>query len=308
MMLKPHPLTPGDRVAIVAPASPFVREELDRGIDELRRLGFEPVYDESVFTRRAYVVGPAEDRAAAILSAWRDPSIAGIIGARGGYGSVQVLPFLERDTVRSGRKVFIGYSDLTSILTFLTIGCGLVAFHGPMVAGQLARGSSGYEPASLLNAVSRAEPLGELTPDGIEMIHPGKSTGPLFGGTLTQILGSLGTPHAFTPPAGYVLFLDEFRERPYRLDRMMVQLRQSGLLGKAAAIVIGELPECDEPDGGATARGVMADALRDFRGPVVAGFPSGHAVHPSITLPLGVSCSVIAGATPRLVIEESAVE
>lgn len=311
MMLKPHALRPGDRLAVVAAASPFVREKFDKGLDELRRLGFEPVYDESIFARSAYVAGSAEARAAAVLSAWHDPSIAGIIGARGGYGSVQLLPFLDREIARVARKVFIGYSDLTSMLTFLTLGCGLVAFHGPMVAGQLARGPAGYDPAALLNAVCRAEPLGELAPEGLEMISPGKSagtsTGPLLGGTVTQILGSMGTPYAFEPPAGYVLFLDEFRERPYRLDRMMTQLRQTGLLAKAAAIVIGELPECDEPGGGSTARGVMADALGDFPGPVVAGFPSGHTVRPSITIPFGVSCSVIAGPAPRLVIEESAV-
>ena len=126
--------------------------------------------------------------------------------------------------------------------------------------------------------------------------------------TLSQLLGSIGTPFAFTPPDSYVLFLDEVAERPYRLDRMVTQLRQTGLLAKASAIVVGELPRCDEPSGDGTGRAAMADALSDFTGPIVIGFPSGHTVGPAMTLPFGVRCRVVADARPRLVIEEAAVE
>src|SRR3954462_12881852 len=120
-MLKPRALKPGDRLAVVAPASPFAREEFDRGIDEVRRIGFVPVYDDSVFARQRYVAGPPQVRAAAIQAAWADPTIAGLIAVRGGYGSAQVLPLLDRDQARRARKAFIGYSDLTSVLTFLTV-------------------------------------------------------------------------------------------------------------------------------------------------------------------------------------------
>ena len=109
-------------------------------------------------------------------------------------------------------------------------------------------------------------------------------------------------------PAGYVLFLDEVGERPYRLDRMVTQLRQAGLLERAAAVVIGELPKCDEPSGDPTARAVMAELFADFPGPVVIGFPSGHTVSPAMTLPFGVKARVVADRRPRLVIEESAGE
>ena len=130
----------------------------------------------------------------------------------------------------------------------------------------------------------------------------------LLGGTLTQLLASLGTPYAFDPPTGHVLFLDEVGERPYRLDRMVTQLKQTGLLARAAAVVIGELPRCDEPSGDPTARAVMADLFAGFPGPVLIGFPSGHTSGPAMTLPFGVAARVIGGATPRLVIEESAVQ
>jgi muramoyltetrapeptide carboxypeptidase len=307
-MRKPRALTLGDRLAVVAPASPFAREEFDRGVEEIRSLGFEAVYDESVFARQGYVAGSPQVRAAAIHAAWNDPAVAGVIGVRGGYGSAQVLPLLDRDLARRAGKPFIGYSDLTAVLTFLTLGCDLVAFHGPMLAGRLGRGPEGYDADSFERALCRLEPMGELTAPGVESIRSGEAGGPLLGGTLTQLLASFGTPFEFAPPSGYALFLDEVGERPYRLDRMVTQLKQSGLVARASAVVIGELPKCDEPEGEPTARAVMADLFSDFPGPVLIGFPSGHTVTPAMTLPFGVAARVIAGPKPRLVIEEAAVE
>lgn len=307
-MRKPRALTPGDRLAIVAPASPFAREEFDGGLREIQRLGLVPVYEESVFARQRYVAGPPAVRAAAIHAAWRDPSIAGLIAVRGGYGSAQVLPLLDREEARRACKPFIGYSDLTSVLTFLTLGCGLVAFHGPTLAGRLGRGADGYDEDSFVRTLCRREPAGELAPPGLETIRFGEASGPLLGGTLTQLLASLGTPFAFAPPAGYVLFLDEVGERPYRLDRMVTQLTQTGLLARASAVVIGELPRCDEPSGDPSARAVMADLFADFPGPVLIGFPSGHTTGPAMTLPFGVTARVVGDPRPRLVIEESAVQ
>jgi muramoyltetrapeptide carboxypeptidase len=306
-MVKPRALRPGDRLAVVSPASPFNREDFDRGLAEIRALGFEPVHDESVFARTSYVSGPPELRARAIHNAWRDASIAGVVAARGGYGSAQVLPLLDRDAARQARKPFIGYSDITSLLMFLTLGCGVVSFHGPMIDRRLSRGPEGYDRASFLQMLCGREPAGELTAPGVDAIRPGEANGMLLGGTLTQLLASLGTPFAFAPPNGYVLFLDEVGERPYRLDRQVTQLVQAGLLARASAVVIGELPNCDEPAGDVTARSVMANLFRDFPGPVLIGFPSGHTTGPTMTLPFGVPCRVVAGGRPRLVFEESAV-
>ena len=120
-MKKPRALRSGDRLAVVAPASAFKREDFDRGIAELRQLGFEPVYDESVFARQGYLAGSAATRARALQAAWCDPTVAGIIGVRGGYGSAQVLPLLDPHEAARSAKAFIGYSDLTALLTFLTV-------------------------------------------------------------------------------------------------------------------------------------------------------------------------------------------
>jgi muramoyltetrapeptide carboxypeptidase len=304
---RPRAIRAGDRIAVVAPASPFQREDFDRGVAELRDLGFEPVYDESVFERKGYLAGAPAVRAKALRAAWQDPDVAAVVAVRGGYGSVQVLPLLDVFEARRARKAFIGYSDLTSLLIYLTTYAGQVAFHGPMLAGKLGRGEAGYDRRSFMDSLTKTAPLGELTGPALEGLTDGEAEGPLLGGTLTQILASLGTPFAFDPPAGHILFLDEVRERPYRIDRMLTQLVLAGLLAKAAGIVFGELPSCDEPSGAPRAREVVADLLHDFPGPVLFGLPSGHTTTPALTLPLGVSTRIVGGRRPRVVIQEAAV-
>jgi muramoyltetrapeptide carboxypeptidase len=306
-MLKPRALRPGDRIAVVAPASPFARDEFDAGIAEIRELGFEPVYDDSVFERRGYLAGSVETRVAAWQRAWDAPDVAALIAARGGYGSVQLLPLLDRGSVRRQPKAFVGFSDNTSLLTWLTLQCGVVSFHGPMLEGRLARGEAGYDRDTFRRCLCRAEPAGEITHPLLETVREGEAAGVLIGGTLTQITASLGTPFAFDPPQGCVLFLDEVGERPYRLDRMLTQLRLSGLLARPAAIVFGELPQCDEPGGSPAARKVVAELFREFAGPVLFGLPSGHTVGPTLTLPFGVRTRVVASRRPMLVVEEAAV-
>jgi muramoyltetrapeptide carboxypeptidase len=306
-MLKPRALRRGDRVALVAPASGFARDEFDAGIRELTTIGFEPVYDERVFERTAYVAGPAAIRAAIVREAFRDSSIAALIAARGGYGSVQILPLLDAGEIRQHPKPFIGYSDNTSLLTWLTQACRMVAFHGPMIEGRFARGADGYDMDTFQRCVCTPEPPGEITHPNLEALRDGEATGMLVGGTLTQLTASLGTPYAFDPPAGCILFIDEVAERPYRIDRMLTQLRLSGILGRASAVVFGELPRCDEPGGSVAIRSVVADVMADFRGPVLYGLPSGHTSGATITLPFGVTARVVAGTEPAVVIEESAV-
>lgn len=302
-------LVPGSRVAVVAPASPFRREDFFAGVDELRALGFDAVWDDRVFTRSGFVAGAPEARARSLREAICDPAVAGIIAVRGGYGSAQLLPWLDAHEMAAARKPLVGYSDVTALLSWATLQCGLVAFHGPMLEGRLARGEAGYDRDSFLRALGEDAPLGELAPDGLEVVRPGEAAGVLLGGTLTQLLASFGTPWAFDPPRGTILFVDEVGERPYRLDRMFTQLRQSGVLARVSAVVFGELPGCDEPGGETTARGTVADLLCDFPGPVIFGFPSGHTSGPTWTLPFGVEARVVAGAgRPRLIVASPAVE
>jgi muramoyltetrapeptide carboxypeptidase len=307
-MLKPRALRAGDRIGIVAPASPFARDAFEAGVAELRRLGYDPVHDDTVFARQRYTAGDAALRAGAFRRAWDDPSIAALMAVRGGYGSVQLLPLLDPSSIRRVPKAFIGYSDNTSLLDWLTGQCGLVTFHGPMLDGRFAKGETAYDLDTFTRVLTRAQPAGRVSHPQVEALRPGEAQGVLVGGTLTNLLASLGTPYAFDPPAGHVLFIDEVAERPYRIDRMLTQLRLSGLLSRASAIVFGEMPRCDEPaEGGPAIKSVLADLLADFRGPVLFGLPSGHTNGACMTLPFGVHARVVTGAAPAVVLEEAAV-
>jgi len=307
-VLKPRALRPGDRIAVVAPASSFAREAFDDGVAELRRLGYEPVFEETVFARARYTAGSPDVRAAAFRRAWSDPDVAAVIAVRGGYGSVQLLPLLDEADIRRHPKAFIGYSDNTSLLSWITGRCGIVAFHGPMLEGRLAKGDAGYDRDTFARVLTQPSPAGAIVHENVEAIRGGEAAGMLVGGTLTQLVASLGTPYAFDPPAGHVLFLDEVAERPYRIDRMFTQLRLSGIVARASAIVFGELPRCSEPGSdGPSIAGVVADLVDGFPGPVLFGLPSGHTNGACLTLPFGVRARVTADAAPALVIEEAAV-
>jgi muramoyltetrapeptide carboxypeptidase len=303
--VKPRRLKRGDRVALVAPASSFKREEFDAGVRELERLGFEAVYDDRVFARDRFVAGPAELRASAIHDAWRDPSIAALIAVRGGYGSAQLLPLLDPAVMRASRKVFIGYSDITALLSF-HLQHGVTAFHGPMVEFRLSAGEVGYHRDSFLRAVCETAAVGALRPEKLEVMRPGETSGPLVGGTVTQLAASLGTAWAFTPPEGSILFLEDVGERPYRVHRMLTQLAQAGVLGRARGLVFGEFPSCDEPGGEHAIRDVLREYVTDFKGPVLFGFPSGHTTGATWTLPFGVTARITTSPA-ALVIEEPAV-
>jgi muramoyltetrapeptide carboxypeptidase len=299
-------LHPGDRVALVAPASSFPHEELAAGVAELTRLGFEPVFDDTILDKDRFVAGSVETRVKAIMNAWQDDSVAALIAMRGGYGSAQLLPFLDPDILVDGRKALIGYSDVTALLA-LYLRHGLVAIHGPMIDRRIAKGPSAYDETSFRAVLMRAEPAGDFAPPELEVLRRGSARGLLMGGTLTQLMASMGTPFAFDPPPGCVLFLEDIGERPYRIHRLLTQAAQAGVFVQATAIVFGEFPGCDEPGGDPAIRDVLREFTAEFRGPVLFNFPSGHTNGATWTLPFGVQVEVTSDP-PALRILEAAVE
>jgi len=305
---RPPALRVGDRIAIVAPASPCAYEQVMRGALELESQGFEVRIDDRVkATAGGYLAGEAALRAGHLQEVFADPSIQGIVCTRGGYGSAQILPLLDAAAIAASPKVFVGYSDITAVHTFLQQRCGLVSFHGPMLEGRFADRAR-YDRDSFVRAVSVSEPMGALVPPGLEIWREGEASGVLVGGTITQLAASLGTPFAFDPPPGCVLFFDEVNERPYRLDRLLTQLIQAGILARASAIVFNELPGCDEPNGQVRGADAVRRVLAGFTGPILAGFPSGHTPGATMTLPFGVRATAIARGRPALVIEDAAVD
>ena len=171
-----RPVGPGSRVGLVAPASPFAREDFEAGLAEMSRLGWVPVYDERVFEREAIVAGPPSVRGAALSDYLQRSDIDAVLAVRGGYGSAETLPFLDAAAIRESRTAFIGYSDVTALHTFLTCHARLVSVHGPMIEGRLAKGEGAYDRASLMAAVS-IQPVGRLAPEGLEVGKPGEASG-----------------------------------------------------------------------------------------------------------------------------------
>jgi muramoyltetrapeptide carboxypeptidase len=308
--LRPRRLRRGDRVALLTLASPSRAEDIEAGADQLRDLGFEPTIGPALGTdapAASYVAGVAHRRAAQLREAITDPAIAAIIAARGGYGSAQLLPYLDLAEVRRSPTLLIGYSDITALLDTWTGLAGLVSIHGPMAEGRLARGPEAYDRDSFLRIVSEPLPYGQLaTPDAI-VVQQGDAIGTLRGGTLTQIAALLGTPWAFASQEPTVLFLDEVNERPYRLDRLLWQLRAAGVFAHVTGVVFNQLPGCDEPGGTVSALDAVRHALDGLPIPVVVGVPSGHTAGPMVTLPLGVQVTLHAGDAVVLSIDESAV-
>ena len=306
-MIRLRRLKSGDRVALVAPASSFPPEEVAAGVAELSRLGLEAVYDESIFDKDRFVAGSVETRVRAIHGAWEDPSIAALIAMRGGYGSAQLLPYLDPDLLQAGRKALIGYSDITALLTLYQRN-GLTAIHGPMIDRRISKGPSAYDEDSFRRVMMQTEPAGELQPAQLEVLHPGSATGTLVGGTLTQLMASMGTMCAFDPPDGAILFLEDIGERPYRIHRLLTQAAQAGIFTNVRGIVFGEFPGCDEAGGDPAIKDVLRDFMNEFRGPVLFNFPSGHTAGATWTLPFGVKAEVVSHPSPALRILEAAVE
>jgi muramoyltetrapeptide carboxypeptidase len=262
------------------------REFLEAGLAELERLGFRARVAPHVYGRSRYTAGSAEARLEDWNALWDDPEVEAIFCARGGYGSMELLPRLQAERIRERPRVVLGSSDVTALHAFLMRGAGVVGFHGPMVAQQIARGA--YDRAGLLAVLGSTEPRGRLEAERAEMLHGGAAEGRLAGGCLSLIAALAGTP--FLPSfQGSILFLEDSQTKPYQIDRMLTQLRLAGLLDGVRGIVFGEMPDCDQhPEQGYTLAEMLRDWTSDLRVPVLFGFPCGHTVSPAVTLPLGV--------------------
>ena len=286
LMIRPEALEHGDTIGLVAPASPFSMEAMQKGAQALEALGFTVRYDESIFDGGAYLAGDDERRAGELMAMFADPQIHGIFSVRGGYGSSRILDRLDIDLIRNNPKVLVGYSDITVLLNYIVQEAGIITFHGPLVTemGKM----DGPTRDTMLRTVTSTEPLGTITIPGPVGIKTGEAEGPLVGGSLTLIANTLGTPYELDT-CGKILLLEEIGERPYRIDRLLTHLGMAGKFDDAAGIVLGEFVDCAEPGSEASVpiEKILGDVLADFDGPVLAGLPVGHG-RTNITLPLGV--------------------
>ena len=307
---KPRALRPGDKVGIVAPASNLKREMLDAGCEGLRRAGYEPFYFESILERDLYFAGSAERRARELEEMFTRDDLRAIVCARGGYGSNYLLPALDSKTidlvkVAKHPKIFVGYSDLTTLLTWFSDAAGFVTFHGPMVAKDFGV-ADGVDLASWQNAVSGAAEWEIGEGSGAKPLVAGEAEGILYGGCLSILVAALGTPYDIHT-GGTILFVEDLAAKPYQIDRMLMQLKLAGKLKGVRGLVFGEMLDCRQgPTQDYTLEEVVLRIVGDLGIPVAFGLRSGHVSRANTTLPIGVKARLEVGGEVRLKILESA--
>jgi muramoyltetrapeptide carboxypeptidase len=301
--IKPPALRQGDKIGLIAPASSFNREAFLRGCDRLRQMGYEPVYSQDIFDRDIYFAGPAERRTQELHQYWQRDDIAALVCVRGGYGSNYLLEKLDYSLFAARPKILVGCSDITSLLTAISDRTGLVGFHGPMVAKDIADGT--FDESSWQNALQGAANWTVPT-TGVEVLQAGKTSGRLYGGCLSMLVASLATPFEIEA-AGTILFIEDIGEKPFRIDRMLMQLRIAGKLDEVHGFVFGEMLDCLPPKGeNYTLQQVIMRVLEPYKVPIVYGLKSGHVSSGNITLPIGVQAELAAeGAGVRLRILEA---
>ena len=293
---------------MIAPAGAAKRELVELGVARLREMGYEvTVGAHALDSGPLYYAGRMEDRVGDLHAAFADSTVDGIVCARGGWGSAELLPMLDAELIRANPKVFVGYSDVTSLQVWMMERAGLVTFYGPMVAADFAR-VEGVDLRSWGCAIAESSAWSMDVGDGLRVLRAGVAEERLWGGCLSMVAESLGTP--FAPGArGGVLFLEDIGTKPYQWDRMLVHLRYAGVLEGVTGIVFGDMQQNVGPEQMELLEGALLHSLEWFRGPIAMGLRCGHVDGANRTLPLGVrvrlDCSD--GFCPRVDFLEAAV-
>ena len=284
-------LQPGDTVGIVAPASNIKREALEQGCESLQRMGYKPFYLESIFEQDLYFAGSVERRARELELIFESPEVKAILCARGGYGANHLLRQLDINKIARNPKIFVGYSDNTTLLTWFADATGLIVFHGPMVTKDFVN-EDGVETTSWQAALSGQEQWNIPLNPAVTGLSDGSATAILYGGCLSMLAASLGTPYEIRTE-NKILFIEDFAEKPYQIDRMLMQMKLAGKLDNVRGIIFGEMLDCSQTqDQGYTLQEVVLRIIGDIGVPVAYGLRSGHVSRQNITLPIGVKAEL----------------
>ena len=307
-LVKPPALRRGDRVGIVAPASNLKRSELEAGCAALQRAGYEPFYFDSILDQDLYFAGSVERRVRELEAMFTRDDVRAIVCARGGYGANYLLDTLDIEKVRAHPKIFVGYSDVTTLLTYFLDRAGLVSFHGPMAAKDWAH-PDGVEMASWLAALEAAAEWELAAGPAVKGLANGVARGRLYGGCLSMLAASLGTRYEIKTE-GTLLFIEDIAVKPYQIDRMLMQLKLAGKLSGLRGLLFGEMTDClQTANQGYTLEDVIMRVVGGLGVPVAFGVRSGHVASANLTLPLGVEAelSVNEGAVKLRILEAATV-
>jgi muramoyltetrapeptide carboxypeptidase len=295
--IRPPRLKPGDTIGIVSPAGPFDPEKFMKGKTVLESIGFQTFFDEGIFQKHGFLAGTDIQRADQVNRLFADPTVQAIACARGGYGSMRILSFLDFETIQTHPKIFLGFSDISALLSVLYDQCGLVTFHGPVVT-TLAYATEKTIMA-MKTALTSVAPL-ELIPEGGTVIKPGVCSGILAGGNLTTLCHLVGT--SYSPNfKGKILLLEDVGEMPYRIDRMLTQMKLAGCFNGIAGLILGAFKECGHLN---EIVEIFDNIFEDADIPILAGFDMGHGEH-NLTIPMGLVATLDTDKK-RLLFHESA--
>ncbi len=289
---KPRGLGIGSTLAVLSPASTPRPDLVQRGVAQLHALGYRTVLgSHAADAGPLYYAGEVVDRVADLHDAFADPGIDGIICTRGGWGSAELLPYLDAALIRANPKPFIGYSDHTTLHCWLHNEANLVTFYGPMVAPDFSS-ADGVDGRSWESSLHTATPWSLGADGGLRILQGGRAEGVLTGGCLSILAEALGTPYAPQANTSDILFLEDVGTKAYQWDRMLLHLRYSGLLDKVTGIVFGDMRQCVAPEEDVFLDRAILHALREFKGPIAIGLRCGHVSEFNITLPLGVAAAL----------------
>lgn len=300
-LIKPPGLKKGDRLGLVTPGSYITEQEKEESIDAFYELGFRITYSNRLMQKNGYFSATDEERAADINEMFEREDVSGIMCARGGYGCARILPYLDYKLIRDNPKPLIGFSDITALQYAIYKNSELVTFHGPVSISTFSKFSVKNFEDVLMNptfelTIMNSTSNNNYNPYGITVISGGIAEGELVGGNLTLAVSLIGTEYDIDY-TGKIIFLEEFLEEPYRIDRMLTQMIQAGKFENAAGVALGVFKLCESDktnpsfQNSYTLMEVLQDRLGNLGIPVVYGLSFGHVVD-KFTLPFGVKAEL----------------
>jgi len=299
-IIKPKRLAKGDTVAVIAPSSGVAPETFEKALQNLGDFGFKTKAGKYARAKNGFLAGTDKERLEDLHRAFGDAEVKAVWCVRGGYGAARFLPGLDFKLIKKNPKIFIGYSDITALHVAIHQNTGLVTFHGPVAASTSSEYAKNHVAGVLMNPSAPYKI--ELSPENVakesnlfktETITPGKCRGELIGGNLSLLTALAGTPFALRNTRGKLLFIEDVNEQPYRIDRMLTQLRQTFDFRRLAGVALGVFEGCNPKDGGASQSlmEVLKDRLGDLGIPVIYGLSFGH-IRDQFTLPIGIKAEL----------------
>lgn len=280
------PLRPGDRLAVIAPASaPHDVRDLERGLEALRRMDYAVEVHFDADARRGYLAAPDADRLRVLNDCLRRPDVRALLCVRGGYGTMRLLPHVDYAAARRHPKLLVGYSDITALQWALYAQAGWTSLSGPVLTEWHKLDAPGTDAFRALVEGETPDLLAAAGEHAVQPLCPGTAEGPLVGGNLSVLTRLIGTPY-WPPLDGALLFLEDVGEAPYRVDRMLAHLALAGALDRLGGVLLGGFSPAEAGGPTLTLKQIFADYFDDRPYPVVAGVPYGHFV-PRAFLPIG---------------------